>query len=71
MDIMIQTALAGIAIGSFAALMVETNIIALRTLAKINYHAAEIACVMGKAALLKIGKREEERVQQLQNDDDY
>ena len=64
MDDIVRGALAGIAIGGFAATMVEVNIIALYALWQFNCLAIETACVMAKAPLTKIIKERRQRRQQ-------
>ena len=61
MNNLVRAALAGIAIGGFAAVMVEANIIALLTLVNLNCLAVETACVMTKAVLAKMVKERQQQ----------
>ena len=56
MENIVRGALAGIAIGGFAAAVVEGNFLTLHALVQLNCFAVETACVMAKAVLTKIRK---------------
>ena len=62
MEGLLKASLAGIALGGIAAIVVEVNQIALKTLWKLNYIAAETAWGMFKASLTNIHR--EQRLQQ-------
>ena len=53
---MARAALAGIAIGGFAATVVTANFIALHALVELNCLAIETACVMTNAVFTKMVK---------------
>ena len=59
MDNLVRAALAGIAIGGFAAAVVEANQITLRALVRLNFLALETACVMTNAVLVKMVQRQQ------------
>ena len=63
MEDLVRAALAGIAIGGFAAAMVGANRITMQALWRFNCLAAEIAWVMAKAPLEQIIR--EERLRRL------
>ena len=64
MDNLVRAALSGIAIGGFAAAVVEANQTALRALVKLNCLAIETACVMTNAVLAKMVERQQQQQQQ-------
>ena len=57
---LVRAALAGIAVGGFAAAVVEANKIALRAFMRLNFLALETACVMTNAVLAKIVQQQDE-----------
>ena len=57
MDNLVRAALVGIAVGGFAAAVVEANRIILQALVRLNCLALETACVMTSAVLAKMGQR--------------
>ena len=61
MEDIVQGALAGIAIGCFAAAVVGANRITMQALWRFNCLAAEIAWVMAKAPLEQIIREEQRR----------
>ena len=61
MEDFVRGALAGIAIGSFAAAVVGANRITIQALWRFNCLAAEIAWVMAKAPLEQIRREEQLR----------
>ena len=69
MEDIVRGALAGIAIGGFAAAVVGANRITMQALWRFNCLAAEIAWVMAKAPLERIIMEKQQRRQQLVEDD--
>ena len=69
MEDIVRGALAGIAIGGFAAAVVGANRITMQALWRFNCLAAEIAWVMAKAPLEQIIMEKQQRRQQLVEDD--
>ena len=67
MDNLVRAALAGIAVGGFAAAVVEANQITLRVLFRLNCLAIETACVMTSAVLAKMGDRQPQQQPQDNN----
>ena len=61
MEDIVRGALAGIAIGGFAAAVVGANRIAVQAVWRFNCLAAEIAWVMAKAPLEQIIREEQQR----------
>ena len=61
MEDIVRGALAGIAIGGFAAAVVGANRITVQALWRFNCLAAEIAWVMAKAPLEQIIREEQQR----------
>ena len=59
MDKLVRAALAGVAIGGFAAAMVTANRIALDALAELNFLAMQTAWVMTKAAFAHIQQQQD------------
>ena len=70
MEDLIRGALAGIAVGGFAAAVVEANKIAAQTLWRFNCLAAETAWVMVKALLEKINRERQQRVVAVQTENE-
>ena len=66
MEGVVRGALAGIAIGGFAAAVVGANRITVQALWRFNCLAAEIAWVMAKAPLEQIIREEQLRAEQQQ-----
>ena len=66
MEGLLKASLAGIALGGFAAIVVEVNQIALKTLWKLNCIAAETAWGMFKASLTNIHREQLHQWQRLQ-----
>ena len=62
MEDLIRGALAGIAVGGFAAAVVEANKIAAQALWRFNCLAAETAWVMFKAPLEKLHRERQQRL---------
>ena len=69
MEDIVRGALAGVAIGGFAAAVVGVNRITVQALWRFNCLAAEIARVMAKSPLEQI-IREEQRQQRVEDEDD-
>ena len=67
---LIRGALAGIAIGGFAAAVVEANKIAAQTLWRFNCLAAETAWVMVKAPLENMKRERQQRVVAVQTENE-
>ena len=63
---LLKASLAGIVLGGFAAIVVEVNQIALKTLWKLNCIAAETAWGMFKASLTNIHREQLHQWQRLQ-----
>ena len=70
MEDLIRGALGGIAVGGFAAAVVEANKIAAQTLWRFNCLAAETAWVMVKALLEKINRERQQRVVAVQTENE-
>ena len=70
MEDLIRGALAGIAVGGFAAAVVEANKIAAQTLWRFNCLAAETAWVMVKALLEKINRERQQWVVAVQTENE-
>ena len=62
MEDLIRGAIAGIAVGGFAAAVVEANKIAAQALWRFNCLAAETAWVMFKAPLEKMNRERQQRL---------
>ena len=62
MEDIARAVLTGVAIGGFAAAVVEANILAVKTLLHFNYLAAETALEMSKGVLRGQIERIEQRI---------
>ena len=65
MEDLVRGALAGIAIGGFAAAVFGANQIAMQAVGHFNYLAIEMAWVMAQAAWAKIIREKQRRQQQM------
>ena len=62
MEDIVRGALAVIAIGGFVSVVVESNLLALKTLWRLNRLAAEMALVLAKGPLEHIIRKEQQQM---------